>query len=149
MANHFSSLLTSEELALVPAQWRQLKRLISSKYRMRSYQDVYSQLISTRMDDENLGAVVKLIHISFFVVLSSVVCECGFRDMNIIKNDLRGCTSPDGAAQRHHDGLQKWSQASDGCMPLCHFEGGAVVSGLQRRKIRSRTFVKTKLADGK
>ena len=58
MANHFSSLLTSEELALVPAQWRQLKRLISSKYRMRSYQDVYSQLISTRMDDENLGAVV-------------------------------------------------------------------------------------------
>ena len=33
-----------------------------------------------------------------------------------------------GAAQRHHDGLQKWTQASDGCVPFCHFEGGAAVA---------------------
>ena len=36
----------------------------------------------------SVGAAVKLVHISFFVVLSSVPCEDGFRDMNIIKNDL-------------------------------------------------------------
>jgi hypothetical protein len=54
-----------------------------------SYEVAFTQLISTRMDNTSVGAAVKLVHISFFVVLSSVPCEDGFRDMNIIKNDLR------------------------------------------------------------
>ena len=69
--------------------WTELKKLILTHFRLRSYNAAYSQVIATRLTSSTMGAAVKLVHICFFVVCSSVPCETGFRDMNIFKTDLR------------------------------------------------------------
>ena len=89
MKNHFEVMFTEEEHELILDHWTELKKLISTHFWLRAYSDAYSQVIATRLTSPAMGAAVKLVHIGFFVVCSSVPCETGFRDMNIIKTDLR------------------------------------------------------------
>jgi hypothetical protein len=93
LVDHFSTVLTEEEIANIPDEWSDFKTWMGA-HRGRSHLlDLYSDLVAE--NPEHLSNILVLVQLMLTLSPSTASCERGFSCMNRVKNSQRTCLKND------------------------------------------------------